>query len=833
MFPNKFGRGQSVVQPSRQRTSGPTPMDSQKADDVNGEWPDEEFDNSDEEYEEPGKEEQDDDDDDAHNYEDPEDNEGEEYEKPGKEEQDDDDDDEHNYEDPEEPDDPHQSSIPRQGQDTPQSPKASWAQQEEEEDEDYEVPIDEELELQAHRVNPQSFHRAAAKESTYNARGAERRCDEEDDGQNYEKPTDEDAIQPHTPYGRPQSSQKPAKEFGHSTYAAQPEAEEDDDQDYDDPPEENPNGDTDDDYVQPGASLEPNDHDYDKPDEEDPPEYELPPKSPDNNSPSVVPARTCDDGVYADERRSFIVQQRPVPSAPLAESFRLNLHTKDQESDRDYVTPIADSPTKSDDRTSVAPLSKEQKAGPKRGNSAPPFSKTQSNCNKNFRSLSGPHCPVTYPARPHSVLAHVGARAQHPGAHATEKECLPRHVMRPPSSPIPPAIHNFGQMSLQHNGQQPQHQQQQQQHQHGARVHHPLHLGRSASTQPPPPKSPSPLAPLGKQHQRQKSASIPPMAAGRPFNNRSPQKPAPFPPSRPAGFHEQLSPGGGGGGGRLHLHHTHGKPPSSPLRRQNNVHLEDAESFADRGAECELKRSPPVPLAPVSRSDAVRHLEKLDVHARPMVPLSPRPLLSSREGSSEAVTPPSSASASSVYPTLPYRPSLSLPTAAHPRSPLPSPSFLSNQTFSMLTQKSEDSTGSPEKDLRYPYQTHESQLCRHPSDMEIYSKIWYASRFDRRKAEDILRASNLDGAFMVRRSSGHQQNQPYTLVVYFKRTVFNIQIRYVEAEQKYALGMEKAGEERFNSVPEMIEHYELMPLTLIGNQQTVRGSTRLLYPISS
>ncbi|XP_078462052.1 uncharacterized protein LOC144727240 isoform X3 [Lampetra planeri] len=820
MFPNKFGRGQSAVQPSRQLTSGPTPMDSQKADDVNGEWPDEEFDNSDEEYGKQSKEEEDDDD--EHNYEDPEDNNDEEYGKQGKEEEDDDDD-EHNYEDPEEPDNQHQASVPRQRQDTPQSPEASWAQQEEgEDDEDYEIPIDEELELQAHRVkNPQSLHRAAATESTHNARGAERRCDEEDDGQDYEQPTDEDAIQPHTPFGRPQSSQKPAKEFGYSTDAGQPEAEEEDDQDYDDPPEENPNGDTDDDYVLPGASPEPDDHDYDKPDEEDPPDYEPPPKSPDNNSPSVVPARTCDDGLYADERRSFIVQQRPVPSAPLAESFRLNLHSKDQESDGDYVTPIADSPTKSDDRTSVAPLSKEQKAGPRRGNSAPPFSKTQSNCNKNSRSLSGPHCPATYPARPHSVLAHVGARAQHPGAHAAEKECLARHVKRPPSNPIPPAIHNFGQMSLQHNGQpQPQHHQ-------GARAHRPPHLGRRASTQPPPPKSPSPLTP-GQQHQRQKSASIPPMAAVRPFSGRPPQKPAPFPPSRPAGFHEQLSPGGGSGG-RPHLHHPHGKPPSSPLRRQNNVHLEDADSFTDRGAECEL-RSPPVPLAPVSRSDAVRRLEKLDVHARPMVPLSPRPLLSSREGSSEAVTPPS---ASSSYPTLPYRPSLSLPTAAHPRSPLPSPSFLSNQTFSMLTQKSEDSTGSPEKDLRYPYQSHESQLCRPPSDTEIYSKIWYASRFDRRKAEDILRASNLDGAFMVRRSSGHQQNQPYTLVVYFKRTVFNIQIRYVEAEQKFALGMEKAGEEKFNSVPEMIEHYELMPLTLIGNQQAVRGSTRLLYPISS
>lgn len=48
---------------------------------------------------------------------------------------------------------------------------------------------------------------------------------------------------------------------------------------------------------------------------------------------------------------------------------------------------------------------------------------------------------------------------------------------------------------------------------------------------------------------------------------------------------------------------------------------------------------------------------------------------------------------------------------------------------------------------------------------------------------------------MVRKSSGHDAQQPYTLVVFYNGRVYNIPIRYIPSAQQYALGREKKGEE--------------------------------------
>ena len=52
-----------------------------------------------------------------------------------------------------------------------------------------------------------------------------------------------------------------------------------------------------------------------------------------------------------------------------------------------------------------------------------------------------------------------------------------------------------------------------------------------------------------------------------------------------------------------------------------------------------------------------------------------------------------------------------------------------------------------------------------------------------------------DGAFMVRKSSGQDVLQPYTLVVFYSGRVYNIPIRCMPSIQQYALGREKKGEE--------------------------------------
>lgn len=47
----------------------------------------------------------------------------------------------------------------------------------------------------------------------------------------------------------------------------------------------------------------------------------------------------------------------------------------------------------------------------------------------------------------------------------------------------------------------------------------------------------------------------------------------------------------------------------------------------------------------------------------------------------------------------------------------------------------------------------------------------------------------------MRKSSGQDAQQPYTLVVFYNGRVYNIPVRLIAATQRYALGSEKSGEE--------------------------------------
>ncbi|KAG9344399.1 hypothetical protein JZ751_011069 [Albula glossodonta] len=77
----------------------------------------------------------------------------------------------------------------------------------------------------------------------------------------------------------------------------------------------------------------------------------------------------------------------------------------------------------------------------------------------------------------------------------------------------------------------------------------------------------------------------------------------------------------------------------------------------------------------------------------------------------------------------------------------------------------------------------------------VYKKPWYASTCDRRSAEEAVTRSGKEGAYLVRKSSGQDPSQPYTLVVFYKGRVYNIPVRHIQASCQYALGREKTGEE--------------------------------------
>ncbi|CDQ58523.1 unnamed protein product [Oncorhynchus mykiss] len=88
-----------------------------------------------------------------------------------------------------------------------------------------------------------------------------------------------------------------------------------------------------------------------------------------------------------------------------------------------------------------------------------------------------------------------------------------------------------------------------------------------------------------------------------------------------------------------------------------------------------------------------------------------------------------------------------------------------------------------------------------------------------------------DGAFLIRKSSGQDRQQPYTLVVYYNSRVYNIPVRYIQASQQYTLGREKKGEERFTSVSHIIENHQRNPLVLIDSQRNTKDFTKLCYAV--
>ncbi|XP_013218311.1 B-cell linker protein isoform X1 [Ictidomys tridecemlineatus] len=116
-------------------------------------------------------------------------------------------------------------------------------------------------------------------------------------------------------------------------------------------------------------------------------------------------------------------------------------------------------------------------------------------------------------------------------------------------------------------------------------------------------------------------------------------------------------------------------------------------------------------------------------------------------------------------------------------------------------------------------------------EADIHGKPWYAGACDRKSAEEVLYRSNKDGSFLIRKSSGHDSKQPYTLVVFFNKRVYNIPVRFIEATKQYALGRKKNGEEYFGSVAEIIKNHQHSPLVLIDSQNNTKDSTRLKYAV--
>ncbi|KAM9193196.1 cytokine-dependent hematopoietic cell linker [Mergus octosetaceus] len=110
---------------------------------------------------------------------------------------------------------------------------------------------------------------------------------------------------------------------------------------------------------------------------------------------------------------------------------------------------------------------------------------------------------------------------------------------------------------------------------------------------------------------------------------------------------------------------------------------------------------------------------------------------------------------------------------------------------------------------------------------------WYIGEYDRHEAEVTLLQENTDETFLVRDCSKKSNTEPYVLVVYYGRRVYNIKVRFLEDSQQYALGTGLRGDDKFNSVKEIIDFYKYVPITLIDGKDKAgrqREQCYLTYP---
>ncbi|NWR27889.1 CLNK protein, partial [Tachuris rubrigastra] len=75
-----------------------------------------------------------------------------------------------------------------------------------------------------------------------------------------------------------------------------------------------------------------------------------------------------------------------------------------------------------------------------------------------------------------------------------------------------------------------------------------------------------------------------------------------------------------------------------------------------------------------------------------------------------------------------------------------------------------------------------------PTKKDLNKCEWYVGEYDRHEAEKALLRENIDETFLVRDCSKKSKAEPYVLVVYYGRRVYNIKVRFLEVSQQYALG---------------------------------------------
>ncbi|NXW64149.1 CLNK protein, partial [Eurystomus gularis] len=111
----------------------------------------------------------------------------------------------------------------------------------------------------------------------------------------------------------------------------------------------------------------------------------------------------------------------------------------------------------------------------------------------------------------------------------------------------------------------------------------------------------------------------------------------------------------------------------------------------------------------------------------------------------------------------------------------------------------------------------EMQSLTEPMEKDLNKYEWYIGEYDRHEAEKALLQENIDETFLVRDCSKKSNAEPYVLVVYYGKRVYNIKVRFLEESQQYALGTGLRGDDVSKTPSNVIVYcfYVALPKFLI------------------
>uniref|UniRef100_Q7Z7G1-3 Isoform 3 of Cytokine-dependent hematopoietic cell linker n=1 Tax=Homo sapiens TaxID=9606 RepID=Q7Z7G1-3 len=120
--------------------------------------------------------------------------------------------------------------------------------------------------------------------------------------------------------------------------------------------------------------------------------------------------------------------------------------------------------------------------------------------------------------------------------------------------------------------------------------------------------------------------------------------------------------------------------------------------------------------------------------------------------------------------------------------------------------------------LPYKYTSWRPPFPKRSDRKDVQHNEWYIGEYSRQAVEEAFMKENKDGSFLVRDCSTKSKEEPYVLAVFYENKVYNVKIRFLERNQQFALGTGLRGDEKFDSVEDIIEHYKNFPIILIDGK---------------